>query len=280
MPSVATPLPFEIVPPRGAESAVVVEVPHAGLWMDAEAMAYTVCGARHLARDADLYVDQLVRSASRHGAHLLVARTSRYLCDLNRGPDDVDARAVTNARGRESPHGLIWHRTTSGEPVLAAPLPTREHERRIAAYYHPYHAALAGLLQRKLDTFGFVILVAAHSMPSTGRDAQGNETARADVVPGTRGRTSAASLVIDTVEATALAHELTVRHDNPYRGGFTTTQYGRPRRHVHAVQIEVARRLYMDESSLAIRPDGVARLSAYYDDVSSRLAAVSAPQLV
>ena len=155
-----------------------------------------------------------------------------------------------------------------------------KHDRRIAAYYHPYHAALAGLLQRKLDAFGFVILVAAHSMPSTGRDAQGTETPRADVVPGTRGRTSAASLVIDTVEATALAHELSVRHDNPYRGGFTTTQYGRPRRNVHAVQIEVARRLYMDEVSLAVRPEGVARLSAYYDDVLSRLAAVTASQLV
>jgi N-formylglutamate amidohydrolase len=280
MTSVSALPPFEIVPPRGAESALVVEVPHAGLWMDAEAMAYTVCGVRHLARDADLYVDSLVRPALRHGAHLLVARTSRYLCDLNRGPDDVDARAVQGARGRESPHGLVWHKTTTGDPVLAAPLPPKELERRVTTYYHPYHAALASLLQRKLDTFGFAILVAAHSMPSVGRDAQGNETQRADVVPGTRGRTSAASLVIDTVEATALAHELSVRHDNPYRGGFTTTQYGRPRRNVHAVQIEIARRLYMDETTLAQRADGTARLAAYYDDVCSRLAKLGAAQLV
>ena len=280
MTQAAAPAPFEIVAPRGTESPLVVEVPHAGLWMDAESMAHTVCSVRHLARDADLYVDTLVRPALRHGAHLLVARTSRYLCDLNRAMDDVESRAVVGARGRESPHGLVWHRTTSGDPALAAPLPARELERRMTAYYHPYHAALAELLQRKLDTFGHVILVAAHSMPSMGRDAQGKDAPRADVVPGTRGRTSAAGLVIDTVETTALAHELTVRHDNPYRGGFTTAQYGRPRRNVHAVQIEIARRLYMDETSLARTPDGSARMTAYYDDLCSRLSRLTSASLV
>jgi N-formylglutamate deformylase len=280
MPSYAEPPPFEIVPPRGAESALVVEVPHAGLWLDAEAMAYTICGLRNVARDADLYVDSLVRPALRHGAHLLVARTSRYLCDLNRGPEDVDGRAVIGAKGRESPHGLVWHRTTTGEPVLAGPLPAHELDRRVSRYYHPYHSALATLLQRKLDTFGFVILVAAHSMPSTGRDLQGNETQRADIVPGTRGRSSAANAVIDLVEMTAGAHELSVRHDNPYRGGFTTMQYGRPRRNVHAIQIEAARRLYMDEATLAQSPEGTARTAAYYDDLCSRLAQLKPSQLV
>lgn len=280
MSSFAEPPPFEIVPPRGAESPLVVEVPHAGLWLDAEAMAYTVCGVKNIARDADLYVDSLVRPARSHGAHLLIARTSRYLCDLNRGPEDVDPRAVSGARGRESPHGLIWHRTTTGEPVLAGPLPTHELDRRVARYYHPYHAALAGLLQRKLDAFGFVVLVAAHSMPSAGRDLQGKETHRADIVPGTRGRTSAAEAAIDLVEQTATAHQLSVRHDNPYRGGFTTMQYGRPRRNVHAIQIEAARRLYMDETTLAQSVEGTARVAAFYDDLCSRLAHLKPSQLV
>jgi len=37
-----------------------------------------------------------------------------------------------------------------------------------------------------------------------------------------------------------------VRRNDPYAGGFITRHYGRPRDHVHALQIEIARDLYMD----------------------------------
>jgi N-formylglutamate amidohydrolase len=73
---------------------------------------------------------------------------------------------------------------------------------------------------------------------------------RADVVPGTRGRRSADARLIDAVEEHAVARGWTVRHDDPYAGGFTTQHYGRPGEGVHAVQVELARRLYLDEGTL------------------------------
>ena len=59
---------------------------------------------------------------------------------------------------------------------------------------------------------------------------------------------------IDAVEAHAAAYGWSVRHDDPYAGGFTTQHYGRPAEGVHAVQVELARRLYLDEATL--RPNG------------------------
>jgi N-formylglutamate amidohydrolase len=47
---------------------------------------------------------------------------------------------------------------------------------------------------------------------------------------------------------------MSVAHDEPYRGGFSTSHYGRPKDRVHAIQIELARRLYMDEQSLTKKP--------------------------
>jgi N-formylglutamate amidohydrolase len=73
---------------------------------------------------------------------------------------------------------------------------------------------------------------------------------RADVVPGTRGRTSAAAPFIDVVDRHARSAGFTVAHDDPYQGGFTTTNYGRPATGSHVVQVELARRLYMDETTL------------------------------
>ena len=40
-----------------------------------------------------------------------------------------------------------------------------------------------------------------------------------------------------------------MRRNDPYAGGYITRHYGRPREGVHALQIEIARELYMDESA-------------------------------
>ena len=117
--------------------------------------------------------------------------------------------------------------------------------------YRPYHQTLAALLERKRAKFGFALLLAAHSMPSVGRAGHGDPSAvRADVVPGTRGRTSASGTIISAVDQHARAAGLSVTHDDPYQGGFTTQHYGRPDLAVHVVQVELARRLYMNESTL------------------------------
>ena len=45
-----------------------------------------------------------------------------------------------------------------------------------------------------------------------------------------------------------------MRHDDPYAGGFTTQHYGRPAESIHAVQVELSRRLYLDENTLRPLP--------------------------
>ncbi|MCS6899258.1 MAG: N-formylglutamate amidohydrolase [Myxococcales bacterium] len=267
-----------MLPPRGVELPVVVEVPHAGLLVDAICLSTLLVSARALARDADLFVDELVPEVTEVGATVLIARTSRYFIDLNRRDDEVDRHAVEGGLGHEAPHGLIWHRATDGERALAAPLPRCELERRLDLIYRPYHATLQRLLDEKRKRFGHVILVCAHSMPSHGLSfTTGKEVARADVVPGTRGKTSAAAPVIETVDRFARAFGFTVKHDDPYRGGYSTQHYGAPARGVHAVQIEVARRLYMHESTLHRDPDGIARLRRFYRELALRLGGLIQP---
>jgi N-formylglutamate deformylase len=104
-------------------------------------------------------------------------------------------------------------------------------------------------------------------MPSVGRAAHGDMHAtRADVVPGTRGKTSADRAFIDAVDAHARAAKLSVAHDDPYQGGFTTLSYGRPATGVHVVQVELARRLYMAETTLE-RGAGFAKIRAFCTDL-------------
>jgi N-formylglutamate amidohydrolase len=267
--------PFSIVEPSGEETPVIVEVPHAGLWLDGPSLATLAAPARSIGRDADLWVDELYADAPSRGATMIVAHVSRYVVDLNRSEKDVDAESVEGAPTHaRATRGIVWRLTSEGRNVLEGPLPRLELERRLEAFYRPYHNAIATLIERKRHRFGHSIVIAAHSMPSVGRASNGDANAyRADVVPGTRGRTTASPHFIDAVDMHARGAGFSVSHDDPYQGGFTTLHYGRPAEASHVVQVELARRLYMDESSLHKR-DGFTRLRSFCADLVSRLGTV------
>ncbi|MBK8257477.1 MAG: N-formylglutamate amidohydrolase [Polyangiaceae bacterium] len=275
------PPPFKINPPQAAETPVVVEVPHAGVYIDPETLAFTVAPARCIGRDADLYVDRLFQDAPALGASMLVAVWSRYVVDLNRGPGDFDGEAVETGTGRSAPRGLIWRTATDGSPLLARRLPRAELERRMDALYRPYHRALRELIDQKVARFGFAILVCAHSMPdpprrpsTLGMRAAPRSENVADIVPGTRGRTSANGTVIDLVDQLARDSGYSVRHDEPYKGGFSTAHYGNPAASVHAVQIEIARRLYLDPDTLSADPQRFESVRCFARTLVTRLGAV------
>ncbi len=267
---------FSVHAPTSPETPVVVEVPHAGLSIEPEALATLIAPARAIGQDADLFVDELFADAPAEGATLLVAHVSRYVCDLNRAPDDVDASTVEGAKGRPSPHGLVWRATTENLPALKEPLPRRELDRRLRCIWEPYHATLRELLDSKVARFGHAVLLCGHSMPSRGRAGHADPgRARADVVPGSRGGTTAAPSVIAVPDDLARERGWKVAHDDPYKGGYSTGRYGRPRAGTHSLQIELSRRLYMSERTLSKKPNDFEATRDYCRAVVARLGSLA-----
>lgn len=259
----------------GRPAPLIVEVPHAGTEVPPEIADTLAASERDLLRDADLFVDELYAGATAYGAVLLRARMSRYVVDLNRYEHDVDATAVPGLGCARTnlPRGVIWRETTEGAPALRRPLTPAEFAARVERYYKPYHRALAAEIESLRARFGFVVLLSAHSMPSSARGAHGEVSARrADVVPGTQGRTTCAPAVIDAVDTHFRAAGLSVRHDDPYRGGATTVRWGRPQEGIHAIQVELNRALYMDEASASRRREAFRWLSTLCESLVERLA--------
>lgn len=247
--------------PAPAPGPVVVSVPHAGVGV--AGFDGALSAELDVRCDADLHVDRLYRVGGPEGPPACVAaRLSRFVCDLNRHPDDVSSGAVPshhsprNIDGR----GFIWAVTTTGAPALRRPLSHDEWQAR-AAIHAAYHGAIASALERARAQFGFAILVDGHSMPSMGK--QGHKDPgrrRADVVPGDREGTSCSPVLSRHVGDFFRARGFSVAFNDPYKGGFITTHHGQPASGIHAIQIELSRDLYMDESTYAPRPEGFARL--------------------
>ena len=264
----------ELTHPRTPPSAVLVEVPHSGLQVPPEVESEIDATPLSMLRDSDIYVDQLYQRAPENGATLLVSRVSRYVVDLNRGPDDVDSAAVPrHPKARHIPaRGVVWRARTDGTPLLRAPLTVQQFTRRLELFYEPYHRTLREVAAQIREQHGRVVILAAHSMPSAGRRMLGGGAVRrADVVPGTRGRSTADGRIIDLIDSHFREAGLSVKHDDPYRGGWTTSSYGAPKRGQHAVQIELNRALYVDEKTSEIKPNDFARLQTVLDQLVGKL---------
>jgi N-formylglutamate amidohydrolase len=240
---------------------VVVSVPHAGV--ATHGFEATISPELDVRCDADLHVDRLYRVGEPDGPEVsFAARLSRFVCDLNRDPDDVSPGAVPehpaprNTDGR----GFVWAVTTAGVPALARPL-TLEDWRARTALHATYHDALAQALARARARFGFAVLVDGHSMPSRGRSGHNDPgRVRADVVPGDREGTSCAPALSRLVGEHFVARGYSVAFNEPYKGGYITTHHGRPTDDIHAIQIELRRDLYMNESTYEVTEPGFARL--------------------
>jgi len=135
-------------------------------------------------------------------------------------------------------------------------------ERRIALYYEPYHAAVAAALDERHRRFGAVWHLNCHSMPAVGdvmSDDPGRE--RAEFVLGDRDGTTCEPEFTAFVAATVSAMGYEVAINDPYKGVELVRKHGRPAERRHSLQIEINRRLYMDEVSLA-RTAGFGALQA------------------
>jgi len=252
----------------------LVEVPHSGLQIPPEVEAEIRATPLAVLRDSDIFVDRLYQGAPRYGATLVVSKVSRYVVDLNRGPDEVDVAAVPkHPRARHIPaRGVVWRARTDGTPLLRSPLTVEQFAHRLDRYYDPYHRTLREAAARLHEQHGQVLILAAHSMPSTGRRfVGGREVRRADVVPGTRGRSTADDRIIDLVDSHFREAGLSVKHDDPYRGGWTTSTLGAPKRGQHAIQIELNRALYVDERTSEVKTTEFAGLQRVLEELVDKL---------
>lgn len=249
--------PFTLHPPALQIVPVVVDVPHAGRRYPAGFVERSRLSLRSLRRSEDAYVDRLFGHAVALGAPLLVAEFPRAFLDVNREPYELDPRmfdgrlpAFANTRSMRVAGGLgtIPRIVGDAHEIYFGRIPVEEALARIDALYRPYHAGLRSLIQRTQANFGTCILVDAHSMPSTGLDRDG--LTKADIILGDRFGTSAAGYVIDIAEEAFRRQGLSVTRNRPYAGGFITEHYGAPAAGIHALQIEINRALYMNETTL------------------------------
>jgi N-formylglutamate deformylase len=259
VPDVAPP-PVLVVSPDVRTTPLVFASPHSGHCYSAEFLAASRLDPLGLRRSEDSFVDELFAAAVRFGAPLVHATFPRAWCDPNREPWELDPTMFADELppwvNTTSPRvtaglGTIARVVASGEAIYRGKLTFAEAERRIETCWKPFHDTIAVVIEATRARFGECVLIDCHSMPShvpSSGLASRRGDRLADIILGDAHGTSCAPRLTRFVERRMIDLGYRVRRNDPYAGGFITRHYGRPRDHVHALQIEIARDLYMDES--------------------------------
>jgi N-formylglutamate deformylase len=223
------------------------------------------CDLAVLRRAEDTHVERLYDFAPGLGAAWIEALFPRSYLDANRalteldvalldgpwsGPVATDERALAKVRLGK---GLIWSTTDEGQPLYQRKLGVQEVQDRIARCWQPYHAAVAQAIDAAHARHGYSIHLNCHSMPAVaGRYAtEFPGQAHADFVVGDRDGTTASQALSRRICAHLESLGYHVAYNHPYKGVELVRAYGKPSVQRHSIQLEINRKLYMDEATLA-----------------------------
>jgi len=253
--------PFTVARPEALQGPLVFNSPHSGRIYPSTFLAASRLDSLALRRSEDAYVEELFGFVTALGAPLLHAHFPRAYLDVNREPYELDPvlfrdglphYANTQSVRVVGGLGTIARIVSESDEIYREPLSVGAALERINRLYTPYHETLKSLLIEAQKEFGLAVLIDCHSMPSNPIAEQG--IGRPDFVLGDRFGTSCSGELTRLASAQLKAQGYIVALNKPYAGGYITEHYGRPHKAQHALQIEVNRALYMDETSFAKSP--------------------------
>lgn len=247
--------PFQLSRPTIAPIPLICDSPHSGVIYPAD---FQSCLPVSLLRSGeDTWVNELWRAIPSVGGTLLAANFPRSYIDLNRALDDIDPDMLAEPWPHGELHpteksrlgiGLLWQ-VARGHPVYDRKLWVAEVENRIGTYYEPYQAQLTSLADQAHSRFGCVWHLNLHSMPSNSYAELeiDNVQPLADFVLGDRDGTTCDPTLVGIIEDFLRERGYSVTRNDPFKGQALIQRMGRPDEQRYSLQIEINRKLYMDE---------------------------------
>jgi N-formylglutamate deformylase len=241
------------VTPGDAESSVILHVPHGSRTLTAHARQRILLDDAALSAELDHMTDAhtgLVATRAARSAGLAPwtfgNQLSRLVVDPERFPDD---REEMRAVGM----GAVYLRTSHGATLRAD---DPDHiEDLLARHYHPYAAAMADLVDARLDATGHAVVLDVHSYPSRALPYELHAT----------GNRPAVCVGVDPVHTpdwlrdaalSAFASVGDIDVNTPFSGAYVPLRHYRRAEGVTALMIEIRRDVYMTEPGGAAH-DGV-----------------------
>ena len=277
--------PASMVRSMTGSTPLVLDSPHSGTIYPDDFRS--CCDMATLRTAEDTHVEKLYSFAPALGVAWTEALFPRSYLDANRDTLELDTGLldapwplpvatdpVVLSKVRLG-KGLIWKFTDDGKPIYDRLLSVAEVQGRIKRCWAPYYASVGDAVDAAHARHGFSVHINCHSMPavaaSHATDFPGLH--HADFVIGDRdGSTADPRLSMRVVEFLR-GRGYGVDYNHPYKGVELVRRFGSPADGRHSIQVEINRKLYMDEASFAVLQPGFDSLQADLKGLVSMLLA-------
>jgi len=221
-------------------SPIILAMPHSGTWLPDEAKQGLNERGQKL-QDTDWHIPKLYEGLLPN-ASIVRANFHRYLIDANRDPEGVSLYPGQNTTTLcpliDFDNKPIWQK--GFEPDDA------EIKRRTEQFHTPYHQAIEQLIIATKNQHGFAILYDCHSIRSEA------DFLFEGVLPSLNIGTNDSQTCATKIEEVAIelceASPYNSVINGRFKGGWTTRHYGKPEQNIHAIQMEITQKDYMNES--------------------------------
>lgn len=244
--------------PADPRSPLLLDSPHSGRQFPADFDA--IVSEFDLRDGEDCFIDELYLPATERGVMLLAAQFPRTWLDPNRHQGDIDLELIDGGHWpREyQPSGkarlgkaLVWRMLDDGRPIYGRKLAVDEVIGRIERGHAPYHGALQRMIAATQARFGVSYHINCHSMNAVAGvlGEGGKGAARADFVLGDRDGSTCEPGFTNFVREVLAGMGYQVKVNDPYKGVELVRAYSAPAAGRHSLQLEINKRLYMDEAT-------------------------------
>ncbi len=238
--------PYFLIEPTTEKVPVILSSPHSGVEFPDEIISHYKAEIVAQPDDTDWFVHRLYNFAAELGITTIHAKYSRLVIDLNRDPHSkplyTDGRIITELVPKTDFLGNDIYVDKEHIPDEA------EIERRLENHYKPYYKKIEQLLQERIDEFGKVLLWDAHSIRRFVPTIQSEPFP--DLILGDNDEKSADEEIIEIALSNLKVGKYDVNHNLPFKGGNITRSFGKPEKHIHALQLEMAKTDYMCDDEL------------------------------
>jgi len=235
---------YHILPPKGKRVPILVSVPHCGIAFPEDLMGNYQPKMIDPPDDTDFFVHRVYDFVREMGITMIHAHYSRWVIDLNRSAQNqalyTDGRLITGLTPSTDFLGNSIYQSPQLEPDEA------EIQRRKKVYYAPYYEKTNSILADLKEEFGFAILWDAHSIRQYVPTIQ--QGAFPAMILGTNDGQSAKEKLIQSAKTGLTSGPYKLSYNHPFKGGNITRHFGDPKNNIHALQLEMIKTLYMDDT--------------------------------
>jgi len=251
-------------------SPLIVMTPHSGRNYDKKFLKYANLKINELRNTEDFYVDNLF-FPKKEEFSFLKATFPRVFIDANRSPLEIDQTMweesnLQNIFDQDSFKvlngiGVFAKFNLFGKYIYSRKIPFKDAKWRLFNFYFPYHRSIKEIVAKAKKNHKKIVALDCHSMSS------GLVSKNVDIVISNRDNKSSSKEILYLIKKSFINQNYRIGINDPFKGGFITSYYGKPEKNVHFLQIEINKGLYMCEKTLSLKKKSFLKLKHCFDNL-------------